>query len=282
LRTRQAARTIAGRVCAWKPPNVLPLSRASYLSGQSAGESIPTVFQTLKNGGVVFRRGQTTVLAAAPGVGKSLTALRIALEARVPTLYISADTDAWDTKVRTATHLTGHRYATVEKAYDTSNGHLYDEAFANLDWLRFKFAPSPSLTEIDVEVEAFGMVYGEYPHIIIVDNLRNVYPDDEAGASDYTGALRIVEYMHDLGRESNAHVFLLAHLVGKYEDGDAPVPLSGLENKIGKLPEKVLTMYHDSPTRIGVCVVKNRGGKGAADASIRVYLNFDPEYVRIG
>ena len=49
------------------------------------------------------------MIAGQPNAGKSLLALYMAVQMKVPTLYISADTDGYTTAIRSAAMVTGHR-----------------------------------------------------------------------------------------------------------------------------------------------------------------------------
>jgi len=75
---------------------------------------LPDLFPVLQNEGIRFRRGQLTMIAGAPNAGKSLLALHFAVHMQVPTLYISADTDAYTTAIRSAAMICGHKVNTVE------------------------------------------------------------------------------------------------------------------------------------------------------------------------
>ena len=58
------------------------------------GEPLPSVFKTFESNKIIFRRAEVSMLAGTPGVGKSTLALALALNMKVPSLYISADTNA--------------------------------------------------------------------------------------------------------------------------------------------------------------------------------------------
>jgi hypothetical protein len=58
----------------------------------------------------------------------------------------------------------------------------------------------------------------------------------------------------------NTHIAMLGHVEGKYESGTVPIPKDGVLNKLFKLPEVGLTLYKHGEDRLGVNVVKNRGG----------------------
>ena len=58
------------------------------------GEPLPSPFKAFENNQIIIRRAEVSMFAGAPGAGKSTLALALALKMKVPTLYISADTNA--------------------------------------------------------------------------------------------------------------------------------------------------------------------------------------------
>ena len=78
---------------------MLSLNQAAAKSKQTH-QVLPDLFEALKNDGIRFRRGQLTMIAGQPNAGKSLLALWMAVQMKVPTLYISADTDSYTTADR--------------------------------------------------------------------------------------------------------------------------------------------------------------------------------------
>lgn len=232
------------------------------------GEPLPDVFKQLANLGAKIRRGQVTLLGAAPGGGKSAVATFLALKmqypdgSRVPTIYFSADSDkgtfgsramasALNVHVRDAEEKIRTHDEETLKQLDRLTGHL---------WIDFNATPTPK--DIDDEVEAFGHVYGEYPHFIVVDNLMDVA---SGGDGDLYGHDAVLDFTKQLARRSGAAVLVLCHVTGSYTDGTIPIPRSGLMNKIDKRPRLIFTLYQEDTNVLGVCVVKN--SNGIADAT---------------
>lgn len=258
---------------------MLTLVRAQQASG-SAGEPLPTVFNTLASNTVHIRQSQLTLIAAAPGVGKSLVSLTLALQAGVPTLYMSADSDEFVMFTRAAAMLTGWTTQEVESAMNddsTVEGRRTIIAAMNAaQHIRWNFDPDPTYADLERELEAFAGVYGEFPKLVVVDNLANLYnPDGEGG-----GVKETCQYLKVVARMTGAAVVALHHVTGGYDDGNIAVPLSGLIEKISKIPEVVLTLDRD-PSRqltdgrqfMNVRPVKNRGGKADPSGGWALSLN---------
>jgi len=241
---------------------------------------LPDLFPTLQQEGIRFRRGQLTMIAGQPNAGKSLLALWMAVQMKVPTLYISADTDGYTTAIRAASMVTGHKVTTVEEAFATGAGEeFYGSELGSVTHLQFDFAPSPTLDEIDLSIRAYAEAYGEYPHMIIVDNAMNVV---SLHNDEWAGLREIAKAMHHIARETEACVMLLHHTSENEGRPDMPPSRKAIQGKIAQLPELILTVALSSDTgEFKVACVKNRFAKNSADGSKFVSLYADPSRMTI-
>lgn len=249
-----------------------------------AGEPLPTLFKTLAANTVHFRRGQFTLIAAAPGVGKSALSLCLALHARVPSFYFSADTDPQTMFVRAAANVSGWSTRDIENALENGRTSAVEAQLNGLDHLRWDFQASLTIDDLEAELKAFALTYGAWPELIIVDNLSNVVPDVEGDSSSYVALEKVCEYLHELARETGACVIALHHVKGDSNDGDKPVPLSQIKGQIGRVPEMILTLHRvgeDDSRQMGVSVVKNRTGRADASGAMTLYLEADMERMRL-
>lgn len=244
--------------------------------GSSRSHLIELPFAGLTRLGFGLAKGQLGMIAAAPGVGKSAIALQIALACNLRTLYVSADTDDWTMGVRTLAHLSGHPQAYVTACLE--GGYTVDEldlALYQARHVSFSF-DSYTTKEIRDDVLAYEVVHGASPELIVVDNLLNIA---RGGEDDLSSQTRAMDELHALGQMTGAHVLVLHHATGTYDDGDRPIPLSGLANKLSKLPAQVLTLHRKDPY-VFACVVKHRQGKADPSGSMQVRLRFDGERMR--
>lgn len=226
-----------------------------------------------------FRKGQLTLVAAAPGGFKSLLATTLALYSKVPSIYFSADSDKMTFGTRVMSTALGLPMAEAEQLLLTKD----ENALADLDqltdhiWVNFDSSPSPR--EIDSEIDCFGSIYGEFPQLVIIDNLIDV-----AALSDDTGSSHdaILEFCKDLARKTSAAVVVLCHVTGAHTDGNEIIPRSGLMYKIDKRPRLILTMHRANENGLGVSVVKNSNGKAASDGTMIIELPLIAERAWIG
>ncbi|MCZ4097327.1 MULTISPECIES: DnaB-like helicase C-terminal domain-containing protein [unclassified Streptomyces] len=263
------------------PRLILTLTQALHTRGNS-GEPIPTVFKALDAIGVTFRQGQLHLIAAGPGTGKSAFALNLALKSGVPTMYFSADSDAFTQYVRAAAHVTGWTTNDVEAAIHNKQTTTIDSALETYGNIRWNFDASPSIDEIEESLRAYAMVYG-YPAITIIDNVTNV--DAPEMGEGHAGLDELCAFFHDLARQTGTAVILLHHVTGIYNDGMSPIPLSGIKGQVGRVPEVILTMHRGGTEYEGyslrVSNVKNRGGRADASGFTFAELGWIPERMRI-
>ncbi|WP_186315747.1 DnaB-like helicase C-terminal domain-containing protein [Catellatospora sichuanensis] len=258
---------------------MLTLTRAKHTKG-AAGEPIPTVFQTLAAESVHVRRGQFTLIAAAPGVGKSVFALSLVLKAEVPSFYFSADTDAFTMYLRAGAMFTGYRTVDIEHAVEHKNTQQIDALLEKKSHCRFDFSGSIEIDMLEEELKAYAATYGEWPHVIVIDNLSNMRLDD--APEGYQALEAACDYLHELARETGAAVIALHHVTGTFDDGITAVPLSGLRGKVSKVPEMVLTLHRDASVgtdemgTMYVTPVKNRTGKADPSGSWSLPLKYAP------
>lgn len=241
--------------------------------GAGVKHAIELPFAGLSRLGVGLAKGTISMVASGPGVGKSAFALQIANRLDLPTYYASADTDAWTVTVRALANGSGHPQsyvaACLEGGYQVED---LDVALHQLAHVQFSFDVHTT-RQIHDDLLAYGVIFGAYPEFVIIDNLRNFARD---GDNEVSAQQRAMDDFHGLAQTTGAHVMVLHHATGAYHDGDRPVPLGGIENKVTHLPAQVLTLYRKDPY-VFACPVKNRGGKSDPSAKTQVRLRFDGE-----
>lgn len=247
------------------------------------GHALPTVFKQLESVGAHFRRGQLSMVSAAPGGGKSAVASHLALKmtydggVRVPTLYFSADSDRGTLGVRLAAGVLNRSLTDVEQMLDEDDPVAWRKIADALSHCWFNWDPAPGFHEIENEIEAYVDVVGEYPHLIVIDNLKNLVND--SGGAPHEQYDQIMEWLKILASTTKAHVLVLHHVTGSYENGNEPIPLNGLLGKPGKACRLVLTLFmvERDPDVMGLCIVKNSNGKADASGHFQVHVPWMPE-----
>lgn len=252
------------------------------------GEPLPTVFKQLDALGVKFRRGWLHLIGAAPGGGKSALMSFMSLVMRdddnqpIPTLYFSADNDILTFScaagaVALQTHTTD-----IEERIEYGDPDVVDaiESFTKHLWINFDAAPTPQ--DIHEELLAFANVYGDWPHLIVVDNLMDVEGSSGGFENERTTQDGILNFLKVKARETKAATVVLCHVTGEHTNGTKPIPRDGLMNKIDKRPQVVLTMFQPTHTKIAISAVKNRRGRGRADGTHYTEIPWLPEMAWFG
>jgi len=244
----------------------------------ASGTPIPTVWKSLTKATAVFRRGSLVLVGAGSGTGKSAFMLTKAIKSGAKTVYHTADSRFSTQTARAASIVTGKPVAETLKAVE--QGYYFDKELACISQIRFDDDAGPSPEYVAENADLYAYLHGEYPELIIVDNLMDVVSDDGEEGSNNTDK-RILQYFKELASDTNACVVVLQHLLGDYDDGTKPPPLSALINKNSKSPAMVLTLYRSDVDRLGVCIVKNRDGEANASGSLRVDLAMDLSFMSI-
>lgn len=256
------------------------------------GDPLPSVFSRLSSYGAHIRQGQLTLIAAGSGVGKSslITFIAMAMEGedgKIPTLYFSADSDVMTFGMRAGAMATGQSMREVERLIQMEDEEFFTKLHHATEHIWTCFDPGPTPQDIQEEVDAYALVHGEYPRLLVVDNLMDV----KTGMEERAGHDAALNFLKQLAGRTGAAVVVLCHVVASgfsrdsqgnteivdYVSGKVPIPLKGLMNKIDKRPRLVLSLYEHSETTLGVCILKNNNGKRDPDGNLQVLIPFMKE-----
>lgn len=241
------------------------------------GEPLPHIFRTFEANKVVIRRAEISMIAGTPGAGKSTLALALALRSKVPTLYISADTNAHTMAMRLLSMITGKPQSDAELLLNDDvegSRKIINEASGHIFW---SFESAPTLGDIDQEVLAFEELWGCAPTLIVVDNLMDVAND---GGEEFAGMRSTIKELKYLARDTNAAVLVLHHTKESYV-GNPCQPRSALQGMVAQLPALICTVGTNAPGYIAVAPVKNRYGKADPSGDTAFWLQFNPEIMDV-
>jgi len=123
------------------------LSRA-IRTASAGGATLPTVWRSLLEQQIAFRRGEVSMIAGPPGAGKSTLALSLAVHVQVPTLYISADTHSHTMSLRLLAMLTGRTQAEVEPMMEADR-EWAAQMLKPADHIMWEFDSAPTLKDVE-------------------------------------------------------------------------------------------------------------------------------------
>jgi len=260
----------------------LPIS-AGRLRKRAAesGERLntPSWFSAVEQRGGVPRRGHLVLIAGVPNSGKSAIAQALVAEVNAPTLYFSADQDAFQSYTKLAAALTGEQTAAV--AHNILNGvgeDYYDDVLSKSN-IYFCTDSKPSLDDVGAELDAFVDTWDEYPEIIVIDTLKNIDGNGEKQDDEW-----IISELHSLARRTRACVILLAHMSrANVKDSTKPPGIKELINKLDALPDLVLMVAYEADAEtLWVAVGKTREGRADPEANHPVSLKADFDRMAFG
>lgn len=238
------------------------------------GEPMPSVFRTFDNNQIILRRSEVSLMAGTPGAGKSTLALALALRMQVPTLYVSADTNAHTMAMRLYSMITGLSQSESETVI-SQNPDVAKEALAKASHIYWSFDSNPGIGDIEEEVDAMEEVLGEPPTLIVVDNLMDISMD---GGEEFGGMRNALKEFKYLARDTNACILVLHHTKEGY-NGNPCQPRAAVQGMVNQLPALILTLGQSDNGTLGVAAVKNRYGKADPSGNSPVWLSFNPEYM---
>lgn len=207
------------------------------------------------------RGGQCVIVMAAPGVGKTMFTAQWVAQARMPTLYCSADTGPKDMSAMLASLATGHLKDDVEQRMTDSArwSQTYADAIRHsYPHLVMDFASAPRLDMVAEKAEALCDVWGEPPAVVVIDTASDIARTGEGfeGWQDTWLACR------DLSRYFNA-TFIMNHHVkqGPAASGNVAPTQGDAMYKADQFAEIVASLHRGSANEVIFTILKHRGGK---------------------
>ena len=250
------------------------LSRAIKTESRG-GATLPTVWQSFAANQIAVRYGEVSMIAGPPGAGKSTLALSLAVRAKVPTLYISADTHSHTMSLRLLALLTGKAQQEVEPMMEIDRDWAA-QMLKPADHIYWEFDSSPTLKDIEDAVLATRERLGSDVQLIVLDNAVDVSMDSQ----DEWGGLRtLMKELKWWARETGAAV-VVCHHTSEAVPGNPCPPQKSLHGKVAQTPSLILTVHNQQST-MGVCAVKNRYGPADATGGTPVWLSYEPASMQI-
>lgn len=218
-----------------------------------------------------------TVLAGPSGSMKTLTALNVAMNIKVPTLYFSSDSDEYTMATRLLSRITSTP-SQETGGWIRSRKDFAAQVLKETSHVRWCFDSAPSIETLWLNLEAFHEVHGSFPHMTVIDILMDI--DDGSGEVTQNYWTTMAK-LKDLARESKT-ALVIAHHTSESAKGGEPPPKSALMGKISQLPVMVITLWGDSVNgTLDLAIVKNRMGKDDSLGGYGFRMQVDPSTCKL-
>ncbi len=242
------------------------------------GRVLEQPIKELEKQGVLFHEGTVNIIAASPGCGKSTVALGFMLQAELKSLYACLDTPRRLTVCRAAQAITGQYQAVVEDQLEDPDSSVY-EALAKATHLSIFFRSGVGSKDLALMLGAYVEMHGAFPQVWVIDNLKNVaYEGDERGVAEQ----KLMEELDIIAKRTNICIIVLTHVLGAYNDGITPIPLSGVMNQNTKEAHVVLTLTRDRDGNLLFAVAKNRTAMNDPSGNTRYPLAVNFRTMQVG
>jgi len=248
----------------------------AVLSPTAQAPSVPNIWPALAARGISFRVGEVSMIAGRPSTGKSMVALNLAYRAKVPTLYVSADSHMATQSIRLMSIITGKDQKEMEELLTTDRKRASD-LLRSEPHLRWDWTSNPRAELIEELVEAHAEMFSNGPTMLIVDNLTDVMrdPGDEWGK-------QFLLDMKFLARKWELAAVILHHmsLSRPHQPGTVP-PLEAIQGKTAETPALVLSVTTQDGW-LGIGAVKNRYGLMDSHGQTFDWFAYEPARAWIG
>lgn len=233
---------------------------------------IPMPFKSWSDNNISIRRGEVSMIAGPPGAGKSTAALAIAIKSKVPTLYASADSHESTMAIRSLAMVTGLPQAEVESKMANDPVWASEILRESIGHIRWMFDASPTLADLEDEINVYREVMGDNPQLVVVDNAVDVTHESGDEFSSLRSLMREVKWW---SRDTGA-AFLILHHTSEGYDGYPCPPRASLHGKIAQIPSLIVTLSSDNPGLMAAAAVKNRYGPADATGKTAVWMDYFP------
>jgi len=263
------------------------IARSLAASG-TVGEPIPMPWPRL-NETLKLHTKELAIVAGAPGAGKSVFALNVAMDYDQPVLYLAMDSSpsvfARSAALAMRAEI-GWVYDTLRDE-ETKDQLLLELGDANPNL--FINAGAITVGGIEARVEALTEVLGCAPKLIILDNLIDLIVEGHVHTDTgfYAAALNPLKQMairHDTCVMALHHVTRRGGENGSNPHGlgTRPLKMTDLLYSGEREAEHVLGVYHDhKKDRMNIQILKQRDGDADPEGGLRVPTIWHAPYGRL-
>lgn len=214
-------------------------------------------YKSLEDETIRIYRSQLTLVMGQGGSGKSILTQNLVARMGVPALAVLLDQDQLTAASRLVATVTGHHFLSVKDKIDSYGEVMWDQ----LGHVQTCFH-AESITDIELQLEAYIQRFGEPPAVLLIDNLTNM----ASGYEDEWAILRgLTLQLDELARRFEMAVICCTHTKdwGRYD----PPPREMLLGKVSQFPRLILSVgFNPLTSEYKLAAVKNSSGKADLNA----------------
>lgn len=240
--------------------------------GMEEVKPLPAPFKAWERAGALLYPGAVSLVAGGPGSMKTITALNVVNNLRVPTMYVSNDSTQFTIIDRVFSLLTDSE-SIVNRPLLNNAPEKAAAALKAWEKIQFDFDSKPSVEDMVINCEAFFEIHGAYPKLMVLDILMNVDHDGVAEQNYWKLMPELKEMASDMKMS-----LMGIHHTSENAKGEPCPPQSAIMGKANQLPELIITqtpMRYPDGKKIAYAVVKNRNGD--SDVSGKTYFELPVE-----
>lgn len=260
------------------------LERA-VMSRESVGRRLTLPWHHM-NEHISLRTKELVMMAGAPGGGKSTVAVNMAIQMEVPLLYLAQDSPASVLSRMVAIATQQETRKTFRAIADSDQRVVVAERMADVRPTLVFERGAQTLEDIKERVEALHEWLGEYPPIVVIDNLIDmIIPGATHGDNTfYTTAL---PYLKQMANEYNLTVIALHHVTrgggrdNPHGRGRAGIALNDLLFAGEREARHVWGVYNDGNDHVFLQILKQQDGPADPDGGMKLTLKWYPKLGRL-
>lgn len=235
---------------------------------------------------ISLRTKELVMMAGAPGGGKSTVAVNMAMQMEVPMLYLAQDSPASVLSRMTALATSQETRKTFRAIADGSQRTVIAEEMADVRPTLVFERGAMLLEGIKERVEALQEWLGEFPSVVVVDNLIDmIIPGQTHGDNSfYTTAL---PYLKQMANEYNLTVLALHHVTrgggrdNPHGRGRAGIALNDLLFAGEREARHVWGVFNDGNDHVFLQILKQQDGPADPDGNMKLSLRWYPKLGRL-